>query len=123
LQRFPLRYRIRNARRIPTKGKLINPTILSETLVARKMRKSMYVRENKMLNPTILTTIFAILAVLALAMADWFVWGMAAGPRAYPPRLIQPLTARDLANKLMAGLGASNAEMLMVPENHGPCRG
>jgi hypothetical protein len=34
-----------------------------------------------MLNPTIMTTSFAILTVLALAAADWFVWGMAAGPR------------------------------------------
>jgi hypothetical protein len=87
------------------------------------MPNSIYVRRMNMINPTILTTIFAILGVLAFAVADWFVWGMAAGPRAYRPRLIQPLTARDLANKLMAGLGASNAEMLMVPENHGPCRG
>jgi hypothetical protein len=74
-----------------------------------------------MLNPTILPTIFAILTVLALATADWFVWGPAAGPRAYRPRLIQPLTARELVHKLIAGFGASNAEMLTVSENHGPC--
>jgi hypothetical protein len=76
-----------------------------------------------MLNPTILMTIFAILTVLALATADWFVWGPAASPRAYRPRLIQPFTARDLANKFIAAMRASNAEILMVSENHGRCHG
>lgn len=82
-----------------------------------------------MLNPTFITAIFGILTVLALAAADWFVWGMAAGPRAYRPRLIQPLTARDLANKFLAGkflagFRATNADMLLVPlKSRGQCHG
>ena len=82
-----------------------------------------------MLNPTIMTTSFAILTVLALAAADWFVWGEAAGPRVYRPRLIQPLTARDLANKFLAGkflagFRTANADMLQVPlKSRGHCHG
>jgi hypothetical protein len=69
-----------------------------------------------MLDPTIFTTIFAILIVLVLAAADWFVWGPATGPRVfYRPRQVQPLTARNLANKFLAGLGPTSAEMLLVP--------
>jgi hypothetical protein len=67
-----------------------------------------------MLNPTFITTIFAILGVLALAAADWLVWGVAINLRVYRPRLIQPLTARDLAKKCLAGLALANTEMLMV---------
>jgi hypothetical protein len=82
-----------------------------------------------MLNPTIMTTSFAILTVLALAAADWFVWGMEAGPRAYRPRLVQPLTARDLANKFLAGgflarFRAANTDMLLVPlKSRSQCHG
>lgn len=82
-----------------------------------------------MLNPTIMTTSFAILTVLALAAADWFVWGMAAGPRVYRQRLVQPLTARDLANKFLAGkflagFRVANADMLLVPlKSRGQCHG
>jgi hypothetical protein len=70
-----------------------------------------------MLNPTIMTTSFAIFTVLALAAADWFVWGMAAGPRVYRALLKQPLTARDLANKFLAGkfqtgFRTANADMI-----------
>jgi hypothetical protein len=81
-----------------------------------------------MLNPTIMTTSFAILTVLALAAADWFVWGMAASPRARS-RLIQPLTARDLANKFLAGkflagFRTANADMLLVPlKSRSQCHG
>ena len=76
-----------------------------------------------MLNPTIMTTSFAILTVLALAAADWFVWGMAAGLRAARPRLIQPLTARDMANKFLAGFRTA-ADMLLVPlKSRGQCHG
>ena len=81
-----------------------------------------------MLNPTFITTIFAILTVLALAAADWFVWGIAAGQRTRP-RLIQPLTARDLANKFLAGkflagFRAANSDMLLVPlKSRGQCHG
>jgi hypothetical protein len=82
-----------------------------------------------MLNPTFTTTSFAILTVLALAAADWFVWSIAAGPRAYRPRLIQPLTPRDLANnflagKFLAGFRPANADMLLVPlKSRGQCHG
>jgi hypothetical protein len=82
-----------------------------------------------MLNPTIMTTSFAILTVLALAAADWFVWGMVAGPRVYRPRLIQPFTARDLANKFLAskfltGFLTASADILLVPlKSRGQCHG
>jgi hypothetical protein len=58
-----------------------------------------------MLNPTLITIVLAVLTVLALAAADWFVWRMATGPSSYRPRLVEPLTVRDLANKLLAGFG------------------
>jgi len=76
-----------------------------------------------MLNPTIITTIFAIFTVIALAAADWYAWGMARGTHLYRPRLIRPLTARELAIKFLAGMGAVNAEVLMVPlKDDGQCR-
>jgi hypothetical protein len=82
-----------------------------------------------MLNPTIMITSFAILTILALVAADWFVWGMAAGPRVYRPSLIQPLTALDLANKLLAGkfltgFRTASVDMLQVPlKSRGQCHG
>ena len=76
-----------------------------------------------MLNPTFIMTSFAILTLLALAAADWLVWGMAAGPRVYRPRL-QPLTARDLAAKFLAGLRTANGETFLVPlKSRGHCHG
>ena len=76
-----------------------------------------------MLNPTFIMTTFAILTILAVATADWFVWGMAASPRADRPRLIQPLTASDMANKFLAGFRTA-ADMLPVPlKSRGRCHG
>jgi hypothetical protein len=56
-----------------------------------------------MLNPTLMTAVLAVLTVIALAAADWMVWGMATRPSSYRPHSLQPLTARDLVNKFLAG--------------------
>jgi hypothetical protein len=76
-----------------------------------------------MFNPTTITTILAILTVIAVAAADWYVWGMANGKHNYSPRSIQPLSARELAAKFLVSIRATNAEVLMVPlKEDGPCR-
>lgn len=76
-----------------------------------------------MLNPTTITTMLATITVIALAAADWYVWGIASAKHYYRPRSVQPLTLRELAAKFLAGVGATNAEVLLVPLKHdGQCR-
>jgi hypothetical protein len=68
-----------------------------------------------MLNPTIITAALGFLAIAGLAAVDWYVWGMAAKGHLHDARLVRPLTARELAGRLLGGVAATNGEVLMVP--------
>jgi hypothetical protein len=57
----------------------------------------------------------SVLAVGALVAMDWYLWGMAKRPHFYSPRSVRPLTVRELADKFLSGIVASNTEVLMVP--------
>jgi hypothetical protein len=46
---------------------------------------------------------------------DWYIWGIAQKPHFHSPRLIRPLSVRELAARLLSGIVASNTEVLMVP--------
>lgn len=68
-----------------------------------------------MLNPTVIVAGLGIVAIAGLAMVDWYVWGMAAKGNLRDARLVQPLTIRELAARLLGGMAATNSEVLMVP--------
>jgi hypothetical protein len=68
-----------------------------------------------MLNPSIITAALGFLAIAGLAAVDWYVWGMAAKGHLHDARNVHPLTARELAARLLGGVAATNGEVLMVP--------
>lgn len=68
------------------------------------------------MHPTSMVVVtVSILAVGGLAAMDWYVWGMAKRPHFYSPRLVRPMSVRELADKFLSGIVASNTEVLMVP--------
>jgi hypothetical protein len=68
------------------------------------------------MHPTSMVVVtVSILAVGGLAAMDWYVWGMAKRPHFHSPRLVRPLSVRELADKFLSGIVASNTEVLMVP--------
>lgn len=68
-----------------------------------------------MLYPTILMAVSGILAVVALAAIDWYVWGTPGALSSRRPSLVRPLTIRELSARFLGGIIASNTEVLMVP--------
>jgi hypothetical protein len=68
-----------------------------------------------MFNPTFITAALGFLAIAGLAAIDWYVWGMTAKGHLHDARLVRPLTARELAGRLLGGVAATNGEVLMVP--------
>jgi hypothetical protein len=68
------------------------------------------------MHPTTMVVVtLGILAVGALAASDWYIWGIAQRPHFHSPRLVRPLSVRELAAMLLSGIVASNTEVLMVP--------
>jgi hypothetical protein len=68
-----------------------------------------------MLNPTIIAATLGILIIGGLAAVDWYIWGLASKGRLQEQRIVRPLTMRELADKLLGGIAATNGEVLMVP--------
>jgi hypothetical protein len=68
-----------------------------------------------MLNPTMITAALGVLTIAGLGAVDWYVWGTAAKGHPRDLRLVRPLTAREVAIRLLGGLAATNGEVLMVP--------
>jgi hypothetical protein len=65
-----------------------------------------------MLYPTMTVAVLGILFVTALAAADWYVWGAAVTTGIRRPITVRPLTLRELADKFLGRVIATNAEVL-----------
>jgi hypothetical protein len=68
----------------------------------------------KMLYPTILVAVLAIIGAVGLVAIDWYVWGTSVASRSHYSS-IKPLTVRELAARFLGGVMASNTEVLMAP--------
>jgi len=53
---------------------------------------------------TIAVVTLSILAAGALAATDWYIWGIAQRPHFHGPRLVRPLSVRELAAMLLNGI-------------------
>jgi hypothetical protein len=58
------------------------------------------------------TTVLGILFVTALAAIDWYVWSAAGSASFRRPISARPLTLRELSNKFLGRLVATNAGVL-----------
>jgi hypothetical protein len=65
-----------------------------------------------MLYPTMTATVLGVLFVTALAAVDWYVWGVATVRNYRQPVSARPLTVRELINKFLGRVVATNAEVL-----------